>query len=113
MRAELDPETLKAVASFMRRIEHKYAPVEALVFGSRARGDHTAASDADVAIILKGAIGDRWTAAGEMAGIAFDVMQETGVLVDPLPLWESELAHPESFSNPALIEHIKCDARRL
>jgi hypothetical protein len=48
-----------------------------------------------------------------MAGIAFDVMQETGVLVDPLPLWESELKRPESFSNPKLIENIRRDGLKL
>jgi len=40
-------------------------------------------------------------------------MQETGVLVDPLPLWEDELTRPQLFSNPALIEAIKRDGLRL
>jgi len=44
-----------------------------------------------------------------MAGIAFDVMLETGVLIDPLPLWEDEWTHPERFSNPALIDNIRRD----
>jgi hypothetical protein len=29
-----------------------------------------------------------------MAGIALDVMLETGVLIDPLPLWEDEIKRP-------------------
>ena len=48
-----------------------------------------------------------------MAGIAFDVMLETGVLIDPRPLWEDELKRPETFSNPALIENIKREGLRL
>jgi hypothetical protein len=48
-----------------------------------------------------------------MAGIAFDVMLETGILVQALPLWEAELRQPERFSNPALIENIKRDGLRL
>ena len=42
-----------------------------------------------------------------MAGIAFDVMLETGILVEALPLWGGEMEHPERFSNPALIRTIQ------
>jgi hypothetical protein len=50
---------------------------------------------------------------GDMAGIAFDVMMETGVLVDPLPLWESEMKRPQEFSNPKLIENIQREGLHL
>jgi hypothetical protein len=48
-----------------------------------------------------------------MAGIAFDVMLDTGVLVQALPLWRNELAHPEQFSNPALVNTIRREGIRL
>ncbi len=48
-----------------------------------------------------------------MADIAFDVMLETGVLVEAIPLWEEEWEHPERFSNPALIENIRREGVRL
>ncbi|SOR27069.1 putative nucleotidyltransferase domain (fragment) [Methylorubrum extorquens] len=48
-----------------------------------------------------------------MAGIAFDVLMETGVLVDPLPLWEDELERRVAFSNPALIDAIWRDGVRV
>ena len=48
-----------------------------------------------------------------MAEIAFDVMLDTGVLVDPLPLWENEWIRPERFGNPALIETIKREGLRV
>jgi len=83
------------------------------VFGSRARGDHRPDSDADVAVILKGEPGDRYKVSGDMASIAFDVMMETGVLVDPLPLWEGEMKYPEQFSNPKLIDNIQHEGLRL
>jgi hypothetical protein len=41
-----------------------------------------------------------------MAGAEFHILMETGVMVQGLPLWEDELARPESFSNPALIANI-------
>ena len=42
-----------------------------------------------------------------MAGVAVDVLLDTGILVQALPLWHNELAHPEQFSNPALIDTIR------
>lgn len=112
-RPSLDAETEHAVRVFMQRLEGKYPVIEGLVFGSRARGDHKPDSDADLAVILKGERGDRYKVSGDMAGIAFDVMLETGILVQALPLWEGELAQPERFSNPALIENIKREGLRL
>jgi DNA invertase Pin-like site-specific DNA recombinase/predicted nucleotidyltransferase len=109
----LDVETERAARAFMQRIEGKFPPIEGLVFGSRARGTHKADSDADLAVILKGEPGNRYQVSREMAGIAFDLMLENGVLIDPLPLWEDELKRPETFSNPALIENIKREGLRL
>jgi DNA invertase Pin-like site-specific DNA recombinase len=112
-RPTLDAETEHAARVFMQRIEGKYPAIEGLVFGSRARGDHRPDSDADLAVILKGERGDRYKVSGDMAGIAFDVMLETGILVQAVPLWEGELQRPERFSNPALIDNIKREGLRL
>jgi DNA invertase Pin-like site-specific DNA recombinase/predicted nucleotidyltransferase len=108
-RPVLDAETERAARVFLKRLEGKYPIVDAILYGSRARGDHTSDSDADIAIILKGergALRDRTAASLDMAGLAFDVMMETGVMVQGLPLWETELARPETFTNPALINNI-------
>jgi DNA invertase Pin-like site-specific DNA recombinase/predicted nucleotidyltransferase len=110
---KLDAETTKAGRSFLRHLKGRYVPLQALVYGSRARGTHRVDSDADIAVILKGRRGDRQGVAMDMAGIAFDVMQETGILIDPLPLWESDLKRPELFTNPQLIENIKREGLRL
>ena len=45
----------------------------------------------------------------DMAGIAFDVLLETGVPVQAFPMWDGDLNHPERFANPALIDHIARD----
>ncbi len=80
-----------------------------LIFGSRARGSQGPDSDADVAVVLGGDGGDRWAIARDMARTAFDVLIETGVLIDPVPLWEAELMRPDQFINPALIHAILRD----
>ena len=108
-----DAETERAVRVFLQRLEGKYPVIEAILYGSRARGDHKPDSDADLAVILAGERGDRYSVAGDMAGIEFDVMLEIGVHVQALPLWQDEWRHPERFNNPALIENIKREGLRV
>jgi len=59
-----------------------------VLFGSRARGDARPDSDYDVAVFLKD-FSDRWEEADRIAGIASDVMDETGMFVHAMPYRES------------------------
>ena len=102
----IDANTEIAARAFLKRIEGKYPFVDALLYGSRSRGDHKSDSDADIAVILPGARGDRYELARDFGGIEFDVLMETGIMVQGFPVWEDELARPETFSNPALIHNI-------
>jgi DNA invertase Pin-like site-specific DNA recombinase/predicted nucleotidyltransferase len=102
----MDSQTERAARSFMRRLDGRYSVREAILFGSRARRTHTPDSDADIAVVLNGAHGDRSAAVKDMAGIAFHVMMETGVMVEALPLWSDEIERPETYTNPALIKNI-------
>ena len=108
-----DADTERAVRAFLEKVARQYDVTGAILFGSRARGDSRAGSDADIAVLLQGTPGHRGDAALKMAGIAFDVMLETGLLVEAIPLWQEEWEHPERFSNPALIENIRRDGVRL
>jgi predicted nucleotidyltransferase len=102
----VDPLTARAADEFLKRVASHYPVSRAILFGSRARHDNTAESDADIAVILRGERGERTDITLDMAGTAFDVLLETGVLVGALPLWEDEMEHPDLFSNPVLIENI-------
>jgi len=109
----IDAETERAARVFLKRIEDKYPFSDAILYGSRARGDHRPDSDADIAVVLKGARRDRTDAALDWAGIAFHVLMETGIKVQGFPVWPEELARPETFSNPALIDNILSDGIHL
>jgi len=58
-------------------------------------------------VLLRGQRGSRVEISLQLADIAFDVMLETGTLIEAIPFWEDEWAHPERFANPALIENIR------
>ncbi|MFZ5593777.1 MAG: nucleotidyltransferase domain-containing protein [Pseudomonadota bacterium] len=109
----IDPDTERVTRSFIERLSGQYDLVGAILFGSRARRNHRPDSDADIAVLLHGVPGRRVDEALKMADIAFDVMLETGVLVEAIPFWEDEWEHPERFSNPALIENIRREGIRL
>ena len=110
---KIDAETERAVRVFLQKLAGRYSVQDAILYGSRARRDHRVDSDADLVVVLKGEKGDRSAATRDMASLAFDAMLETGVLVAPLPLWESELERPELFRNPALLRNIERDGLRL
>lgn len=109
----IDPATERAARAFIAKVASQYDLAGAILFGSRARGDFRRGSAADIAVLLHGVPGHRVDAALAMADIAFDVMLETGLLVEAIPLWEDEWEHPERFSNPALLENIRREGVRL
>ena len=102
-----------AAVVFLGKLRGSYDVAQAILFGSRARGDHRPDSDLDLAVVLNGRRGDFIDTKLEMAGIAFDVLMETGLLVQAFPMWDGDLAHPERFTNPTLIQNISENGIRL
>lgn len=96
----------QAVLVFAEKLLEHYEATQLILFGSRARGDYHTESDADVAVTLRGTSGDFVETKLEMAGLAFDVLPETGVLIQAFPVWENEWAHPASYSNPDILQNI-------
>lgn len=109
----IDHDTEEAVRRFLALIANRYDMAEVIVYGSRARGTHRPDSDADVAVLLRGNHQRLLTVKRDMADAAFDVLLETGILISPLPIWLHEWQHPESYSNPALLQNIDRDGIRL
>jgi antitoxin ChpS len=102
-----------AVSAFLEKLRGTYEVSQMIMFGSRARGDNRPDSDLDLAIVLGGKRRDFIDTKLNMAGLAFDVLMETGILIQAFPIWEDDLAHPEQFSNPALIWNIAREGIRL
>ena len=111
--ADLDPDTEHAVRAFLRKIAGQYEVKGAILFGSRARRGHRPDSDADVAVLLAGPAGKFVATKLAMADVAYDVLLETGIRIQPLPIWEEEWAHPEAYSNPRLLHNIEREGVRL
>jgi len=102
-----------AASAFLEKLRGTYDVSHMIMFGSRARGDSRPDSDLDLAVVLNGKRADFIDTKLDMAGLAFDVLMETGVLVQAFPVWEDDLAHPEHFPNPALIPNISREGIRL
>jgi len=102
----IDQRTEQAVQRFLGLLAGRYDMAGAIVFGSRARGTHRPDSDADVAVLLRGEHQRFLPTKLAMADLAFDVLLETGIAISPLPVWIDEWEHPETYSNPALLQTI-------
>lgn len=111
--SRLDPATILALRLFLAQVSARYAVSGAYLFGSRARGDFRPDSDADVALLLLGPQGAFLDTKLDLADIAYDVLLETGIRIQPLPVWEAEWAHPETYSNPGLLGNISREGIRL
>jgi antitoxin ChpS len=100
------PEILGAARDFARRVALNWPLQSAVLFGSQARGDAYLGSDTDVAVLLEGTPGDFVATKLALDDVAYDVLLDSGVHIQPLPIWEGEWAHPERYSNPRLLENI-------
>jgi uncharacterized protein len=113
LNSTLDADTARVASVFVARVAAQYPVSSAILFGSRARGSHRPDSDADIAVLLRGRRGKFVDTKLAMADIAYDVLLETGVHIQPLPIWEDEWEHPESYSNPRLLQNINREGIRL
>lgn len=103
----LDPSTERAARTFLSAIGKLYPVMGGVVFGSRARGDYRADSDADLAVLLPGDHGSTVNTMLEMIDAAYEVELESGIVISPLPIWQDQWDHPENFSNPRLLRNIQ------
>ncbi|MEI6116095.1 MAG: nucleotidyltransferase domain-containing protein [Burkholderiales bacterium] len=109
----IDPATKGAASAFWDKLGPHFEVSRALLFGSRARNTHSVESDADIAVILRGVVGKFIETKFAMDDLAYEVLLDTGIRIQPLPIWQEEWDHPENYSNPRLIQNIKKDGIQL
>ncbi len=109
----LDSATTQAARSFVTQAKVRFPVRSAILFGCRARGHFRPDSDADVALLLTGPHGPFLDTKLELADIAYDVLLETGIRIQPLPVWEEEWEHPDTYTNPQLLQNIAREGIRL
>ena len=110
---QIDASTQVAIQRFLALLSPNYELAGAIVYGSRARGTHRHDSDADVAILLGGERQRTLSTALAMADVAYEVLLDTGINIAPLPVWLDQWQHPETFSNPTLLQEIAREGIRL
>jgi predicted nucleotidyltransferase len=110
---QIDPATEAAARAFLNAIAQRYPVTASVLFGSRARGDFEAGSDADLAVVLSGPPGGTIATMLDMIDAAYEVELDTGLVISPLPIWQLQWEHPEQFSNPSLLRAIKQEGVRL
>jgi predicted nucleotidyltransferase len=102
MNEGLAQQAKRAIALFERAARLSYGDeiVMLVLFGSHARGEAHAASDVDIAVVLKD-IPDRSAARNKLADIAYEAIVETYIDVQALPVSLEEWEHPEHYRNTA------------
>lgn len=103
----IEPATERAARAFLDRVARQYDVAKAILFGSRARGDYRRDSDADIAVVLKGESGEFFDTQRVLSGIAYDVLLDTDIRIQALPIWQTEWDHPDAYSNPYLLRNIR------
>lgn len=108
-RSPPDENAARAARLFLAAVRGRFAVREAWLFGSRARGTARGDSDADIALVIDGPQGEFVPAKLALDDVAYDVLLETGVHIQPLPLWVSQWDDPSRFTNPGLVRAVKRD----
>jgi antitoxin ChpS len=102
-------EIRPATERFLHKIRGSFPVTRAVMFGSQARGSAGPASDVDIAVFLSGKPARYVQTKLALADIAYDVLLETGIHIQPLPIWEEEWAQSGAYRNPRLLENISRD----
>lgn len=101
----IDPQTEAALRRFLARLPTDARVERAILYGSRARGDHRPESDADLALVLPEQADD-WRLLWTLSGLAFEIFLETGILIQPVPIASADWANPAGFARPSFLRNV-------
>jgi len=111
----LDACTEQLIRAVKSRLEELYGSrLKGLIlFGSRARGDFTEASDADVAIIFEDVVEHPFAVKCEVIDATYDLFLDSGIIIQPWPLREDWLEEPQASPYPHVIRAILREGIRV
>ncbi len=102
----LDPDTEGAVRDFLARIPADIQLERAILFGSRARGEHRHDSDADVALVLR-EHGDDGKTLMMLAELAYYAYLDTGIMVQPVTIAIEDWLNPAAYPRPGFLRNVE------
>jgi predicted nucleotidyltransferase len=105
----------RTVSDYARAIRKAYGSrlKGIYLFGSRARGDHTTESDADIAVVLADGDWKEWPETKRLTDIAYDFIVATGADLQAWAVPESAWVNPTTHPDSALITAMRRDARPI
>jgi antitoxin ChpS len=105
----------RALERYARAVKDHYGErqVEIVLFGSRARGDAHAHSNADEAGTMKDGTNEIWQDRFILAGSNYDILIDDGLSIQGWPLTKSVWAAPSKRNNPSLVRNIQRDMQSL
>ena len=113
---DLDEETQRGIGLFMAALQEVELPEisQILLYGSRARGDHDAWSDTDIAVVLAGSdpVGETFSESqNRLTEIGSKIVWETNYVVEVTAfiVWQDELHNPEKQRNPPFYRNVLAD----
>ena len=103
-----DPRVDAVLRQLNGRLRRRFGDdcVRLILFGSRARGDNAPDSDADVAVVFRNPVEDRWSRKRAIIGETYPLLLETGLYIQCWPISERDLQEPERAFNPGLLRNI-------
>ena len=100
------PSIKAAINAFKEKLALHFDVNQTFLFGSMARHTEHAESDADVAVVLNGEKGKFVDTKFAMDDLAYEVLLDTDIRIQPLPIWLNEWKNPGSYNNPSLLFNI-------
>ena len=110
-----DATVAKALQEFAALVRAHYGErVRGLyLFGSRARGDHTPESDADVAVVLADDGWRYWDEKMQLSDLSYEMLLNDGAYIQAWPVTITAWDAPDTYRNPSLIRAMQRDGKAI
>jgi uncharacterized protein len=108
-------EERKVLEDYLAVVRNRYGTVlvDILVFGSRARGDASADSDVDLAVVLADGSWDFYSERMALTRLAFDSLLQCGLTIEAWPVSCTQWSSDKIDTLPFFIDAARSEARAV